>query len=149
MTQTQTVTESRKSNVELVREIHARFSRGDLASCGELVTDDIEVVLHPMGQTFRGREEFLQFMQLFHTAFPDIAITHTNLVVEGDQVAVEFIWNGTHTGPLMSPGGAIAPTGKRVERSPVAEFMKLRNGKVARIANYQDMASWMRQLGLV
>ena len=151
MTQTQTQTHgsiSKTAALELVREIHARFSAGKLDACLELVTDDIEVSLYPMGQTFRGREEFVQFMQVFHSAFPDIALRHTNEVVDGDQVAVEFTWNGTNTGPIMTPGGPIEPTGKRVEGAHVMEMFRLRGGKVTRIGNYQDIAAWMRQLGL-
>jgi steroid delta-isomerase-like uncharacterized protein len=150
MTQTQpTPTHSpRTAAIELVREIHARFSAGKLESCLELVTDDVEVNLYPMGQTFRGREEFVQFMQVFHSAFPDISLRHTNHVVDGDQLVVEFTWNGTNTGSIMTPAGAIPPTGKRVAGAHVMEVFRLRDGKVARIGNYQDVAAWMRQIGL-
>lgn len=150
MTQIQTTTDTstQKQNIALVREIHARFSTGKLEACLEIATDDIEVDLYAMDQTFRGREQFMQFMQVFVTAFPDIVITHTNVLASGDHVAVEFVWSGTNRGPIMSPGGSIPPTGKRVEGAHVMEMFRLRDGKVARIGNYQDVAAWMRQLGL-
>src|SRR5439155_25479150 len=111
--------------------------------------EDVEVVLIPFGQTFHGREGFRQFMAGFKQAFPDLAVTVTNQVASEDQVVNEFRWRGTHTGPLMSPQGEIPPTGKPVEGAVVCEVLGIRNGKVASLRNYQDVSTWLRQLGLV
>ncbi len=134
---------------DLARDLHARFSAGDLDGCLAMATDDIEVVVVAMGQTFRGKEEFLQFLQFFRTAFPDISIRHEKVLSQGDHVAVEASWNGTNSGPIVTAGATIPPTGKRVTAGRIAEFMRFRDGKLARIVNYQDVASWMRPLGLI
>ena len=135
-------------NAKTAAHIHALFCAGKLEAVLDLATDDIEVQLTPTGQTFRGREGFMQFMHVFKTAFPDIQIKHTNAVCDGDQVVVEATWNATHGGPLLSPAGTIPATGKRVAESRICEVMKFRGGKLAKLVNYQDFGSWLRQLGL-
>lgn len=133
----------------LARRIYEAFNRGDLNAAADVATVDMEVDLVPFGQTFRGREGFLQFMEGFKTAFPDLQITVTSQVATGDQVVSECTWQGTHTGVLHSPMGDIAPTNKAVEGARFCEVWRVRDGKIARLANYQDAASWLRQLGLV
>lgn len=137
-----------KTNARATQDLHMAFSEGRLDRCLELAADDIEVVFQAAGQTARGREGFMQFMQGFRTAFPDIRITHTNIFGEGEWIAVEFTWQGTHTGPLMTPAGAIAPSGKRVSDGRVCEVMRWRDGKVVRLVNYQDLGGVLRELGV-
>lgn len=133
-------------NIRLTQQIHAAFSEGDLDAAMRLAHDDIEVVFQAAGHTFRGREAFLQFMSGLTTAFPDIRIEHTNQLAQGDQVAVEFRWTGTHTGPLAGPAGTLPPTGKRITDARVCEVMEWRDGRVARIVNYQDWGSVVARL---
>src|SRR5205085_8433585 len=114
----------------------------------ELVAEDVEAVLVPFGQAFHGREGFTDFMQGFKGAFPDIRISVTNQVATDDQVVSEFTARGTHSGPLQTPAGAIPPTGRSVDFI-ACEVMRVKNGQIASLHNYQDAASIMRQLGLV
>ncbi len=137
-----------QDNATLARRIYELFSNDDFEGALALAAEDVEVVFVPAGQTFRGHEGFMQFMQNFKTAFPDIKLTITNQVATEDSVVSEFIASGTHTGPLMSPAGEIPPTGKRAEW-PVCEVWRTRDGKLTSIHNYQDMATMLRQLGLI
>lgn len=136
------------NNAHLTAKIHALFSEGRLDKCLEMANDDVVVHFVPAGQTFHGREGFMQFISSFHNAFPDIRVEHTNILSEGDQTAVEFTWSGTHTGSLVTPAGTIPPTGKRLSGMKVAELMTWRHGKVLRIANYQDLGTLLRALGV-
>ena len=137
-----------QDNATLARRIYELFSNDDFDGVLELAAEDVEVVFVPAGQTFRGHEGFMQFMKSFKTAFPDIKLTITNQVATEDSVVSEFIASGTHTGPLMSPAGEIPPTGKRAEW-PVCEVCRTRDGKLTSLHNYQDLATMLRQLGLV
>ncbi len=49
-------------------------------------------------------------MTLFRTAFPDIHFTIDDLIAEGDQVAVQYTFSGTHTGQF----GELEPSGRHV-----------------------------------
>jgi len=124
------------------------FSEDHFDDVLPLTTEDIEAVLIPFGQTFHGRDGFVNFMIGFKSAFPDLCIDVTNQIATDDQVVNEFIARGTHTGPLRTPAGEIPPTGRSVD-FVVCEVLRIRNGKVASLHNYQDAASLMRQLGLL
>jgi len=139
---------SDQTNLELARTIYDRFSRNDFAGALELTTEDWEGVLNHAGMTFQGKEGFNQFMQGFKGAFPDLIIQVQNQVSHGNQIVSELTARGTHTGPLMTPAGIVPPTGKIVDFT-VCEVLELREGKVAKLRNYQDGASIMRQLGLM
>jgi len=138
-----------QDNAALAGELYERFNRGVLDQAAALATDDVEVVLIPFGQTFHGRSGFHDFLSGFKTAFPDLTVTITNQVVTDDQVVNECVWRGTHTGPLQSPAGEIPPTGKPVTGGRFCEVWEIKGGQIARLRNYQDVSTWLRQLGLV
>ena len=137
-----------QDNGTLAREIYAAFSGGDYDKVLSLVNDDIEAVFEPTGQVFRGKEGFEQFIMGFKTAMPNVELIVTNQVVTGDAVVTEFIARGTHTGPLLTPDGPIPATGK-VAEWPVVEVCTVRDGKLATLHNYQDLATMLRQLGII
>ena len=139
---------SAQDNAALARELYDAFSKKDYDYCLALVSEDMEAVLIPFGQTFQGKGGFREFMQGFTGAFPDITIQVTNQVATDDQVVNEFTARGTHTGILMTPAGPIPPTGRTVNFI-VCEVYRIKNGKFTSLRNYQDAASLMRQLGLI
>ena len=139
---------SAHDNAALARRIYQLFSDNKLDDALELVAEDVEAVLVPFGQTFHGRDGFTGFMQGFKGAFPDIRISVTNQVATEEQVVSEFTARGTHTGPLQTPAGAVPPTGRTVDFI-VCEVMRVKNGRITSLHNYQDAASIMRQLGLI
>ncbi len=136
-------------NAAVARELYELFNQGQLDRAVNLASDDVEVELVPFGQTFQGRDGFMAFMKGFKDAFPDLQVTVTNQVASEDQVVSECTWTGTHSGTLATPTGGVPPTGKTVTDGRFCEVWRLRDGKVMRLVNYQDAASWLRQLGLV
>jgi steroid delta-isomerase-like uncharacterized protein len=139
---------SAQSNAQFARTLYQHFNEGDLEAALSMAADDVNIVLYPLGQTFKGREGFEQFMHGFHDAFPDMKVEVKNQVAADDSVVNEFVARGTHTAPLMTPAGPVPPTGRKVELN-VCEVWGLRDGKLASVHNYQDLASMMRQLGLI
>jgi steroid delta-isomerase-like uncharacterized protein len=81
-------------------------------------------------------------------SFPDSGFEITNLVQEGDRVAVEGFWSGTHTGAMRAPNGAEIPATNRPVRIPFSTFLRVRDGKIASHRAYWDLAGFMAQLGL-
>ena len=138
---------SAQENATLARRIYQLFNEDKFDDVLELVSEDVETVLVPFGQTFRGRDGFVQFMQGFKGAFPDLRIAVTNQVATEDNVVNEFTARGTHTGPLQTPAGAIPPTGRTVD-FVVCEVWMMKNGQLTALHNYQDAAAIMRQIGV-
>jgi steroid delta-isomerase-like uncharacterized protein len=135
-----------KSNVELVTRIYSLFSSGQPEKVLEHAAADVEIEMIAFGQTFRGHDGFRQFMQAFNTSFPDLKIEAASPVSDGDRVVAELVGVGTHKGPLMTPAGPIPPTGNTVHFR-VCEVWEMRDGKVAKLRNYQDAGSILRQIG--
>lgn len=132
----------------LSAELHQRFSENDLEGAAQMADENIKMIGYGLGLDLEGREQFLKFMQARKRAFPDITVEHTNLVVQGDQVVVEFVATGTHTGPLMTPNGEIAATGKPVTLH-VVEIHTWKDGKLVNLIQYQDPTSPLRQIGVL
>lgn len=133
-------------NTAVCKKAHELFSQNKFDEVVALASDNIQVVSYATGQTFNGKTEFRNFMAGFKTAFPDMVIKHTNVFSKGSEVALEFDAEGTHTGSLAGPGGTLPPTGKKVKLK-VCETMRVENGKITTIHNYQDSGSLMQQLG--
>jgi steroid delta-isomerase-like uncharacterized protein len=137
-----------QTNTALSDELHKYFSENQLDSALALAADNIEIIAYAFGMQLQGKDQFMGFMQGFKTAFPDIAIQHTNVVANGDQVVIEFTATGTHTGPLVTPAGEIPANGKAIKLD-VIEVHVWQNGKLTKIVNYQDSASLLRQIGAI
>jgi predicted ester cyclase len=64
----------------------------------------------------RGPEQFKPFHQAMLSAIPDLHITISKIIEQGDWVSVRFVCEGTHTGP----GLGFEPHGNRVQFSAIA-----------------------------
>ena len=94
----------------------------------------------------QGADQALEVWKGWAAAFPDSRATFHGAVASGSTVVFEVTWTGTHQGPLESPGGPVAPTGRRIEvRACVVMEMAGDKAKVQR--HYFDMATLLEQLG--
>jgi len=108
------------------------------------------VVLHsPDSPTpIKGRDAVVNWYRGFFTAFPDMNPARTSAITQGEWVAAEYTVTGTHKGPLQGPGGTtIPPTHKRITMAN-ASWYQVRDGKIAEVHEYFDLAGFMAQLGL-
>ena len=103
-----------------------------------------EVATH---RKMRGVDQFLAGWQGWATALPDSKATIQNAFVSGDTVVLEVTWRGTHKGPLQTPTGQIAATGKPIEIEACLVY-HIAGGKPESMRQYFDMATMMQQLGV-
>jgi steroid delta-isomerase-like uncharacterized protein len=140
---------SAEDHVSVIRSLFNAFNEGGVARLDGLVTEDFELSDIAIGQTFRCPGGLRQWMQSFLKAGPDAHTRVVTTIVEGEWVAAtEHIGTLTHTGPFLTPAGEIPPTGRQVELQMV-EIYQMRGGKIARLRAYYDVATMLRQLGLV
>ena len=78
--------------------------------------------LYGAGTVFDGEEAVRGYFAASRIPFPDQANEIIAIGADGDSVLVEFWLTGTHLGPLRTPKGEIAPTGKKVPRPHDGEF---------------------------
>ena len=138
---------SAQENESVVRASIEAYNRRDWAMALECCTEDSNIVDVPTGQTYYGREGWMQFLQNAVNAFPDSTLTLTNVVANDSFVATQCIFRGTHTGALTMPQGELAPTGRVVE-VPAAGFFPMVNGKIAEYRRYSDVLAFLKQIGL-
>lgn len=102
----------------------------------------------PTGRNVTGRDATIEAWKGWAEAFPDSKGTfHSALVAEKDTVVLELTWAGTHRGPLQTPKGAIAPTGKSIEIRACA-IIQVAGEQARTQRHYFDMATLLRQLGV-
>jgi ketosteroid isomerase-like protein len=85
--------------------------------------------------------------EAFRRACPDAHMVVQTVVESGETVAVEARFAGTFTGPLFSPQGEVAPTGKAIDL-PFADFFRFRDGRVTEHHVYYDQVAFLSELGV-
>ena len=135
---------STEQNKGLVRRwIEEAINKQNLALVDELFTSDYVNHYFPPGLP-QGQEGEKIFSAGFFTAFPDGQMTIENLLAEGDQVAVRWIYSGTHTGNFMN----LPPTGKPFSAQGVNIF-RIVDGRIAENWASFDMMGLLQQLGAI
>ena len=90
-----------------------------------------------------GRNAIMGRKNVGFAAIPDLKITVTNRVVHGQQVSVEWVASGTHSGDF--PG--LPASGRSFSINGVTVVVR-KDGKIVRESLYYDMAEVHRQLGM-
>ena len=98
------------------------------------------------GQKAQGADQAIENWQGWATAFPDAQATFDRELPSGNFVVLQVTWRGTHQGPLQTPGGAIPPTGKRINVR-ACMVVEVADDKAKGYCHYFDMATLLQQIG--
>ncbi|GAB3910389.1 hypothetical protein GCM10029964_114130 [Kibdelosporangium lantanae] len=117
----------------------------DLTDIGDVVTDDITedgpvVVDAPTS----GLEAFRAGWTQMLTSFPDIHVTITDMIENGDQVAARISLRATGTGPYRRAGA----TGRHAEWTGVL-WLRVRDGRICHFGGITDRFAVLQQLGFI
>ncbi len=96
------------------------------------VHDDVAQGFHGQGVA-----QIKDFMRGIIKVEPDFNWRLTTIVAAGPQLAAEWTWTATYTGP--SPGG---PVVRRRISGQGASIALIENGRIKRFADYYDVASF-------
>jgi steroid delta-isomerase-like uncharacterized protein len=94
----------------------------------------------------RGVDDVIKLWLGWATALPDSRATFEGAVASGNTVTLELTWRGTHKGPLKTPAGELAPTGKQIELRS-CQVIEVDGDKVKSVRQYFDMGTLLKQLG--
>lgn len=124
-----------------------RYNAGDLDGVMDLYAEH-STQLMPDG-IYEGSGVIRDRLALELAAFSDVAHRYISYVEEGDAFADEWVFVGTHTGPLVLPDGTeVPPTGRRVQVQGM-ELVRMRDGKIVVDNLYYDSVAVAAQLGLL
>ncbi|MCV7317615.1 ester cyclase [Mycolicibacterium confluentis] len=148
MTTSDSQGENELNTAPVLRELAEAFNAGDWSKLREMVSDDVVVVdIAAGGEISTGADAFVRGDQNWRNAFTDFAVEILSVVGDSTHAAGDFILRGTHTGPMPTPWGDIAATGRKVEL-PFAMFCEVVEGKVAVIRDHYNPALAMSQIGV-
>ena len=138
---------SQHSLIDIAKSPNIGYGKKDWKAVRASVAPGVlydEIATH---RKMKGVDPFLETLQGWAKAFPDSKPIHHHAISSGTTVVLELTWHGTHTGPLQTPGGNIAATGKPIE-IPACMIVEIGEGKAKSIRHYFDMATLMQQLGI-
>ena len=131
--------------IKLAKEAVESFNKDDLDRASALLGTGVYNEVGT-GRRLQGQSEILPALQGWKKAMPDVKGTVTSAVASGNTAVLEVTWQGTQTGPLEGPGGALPPSGKR-QTTPAAWVFEFDGDKIKESRQYFDMMSLMQQIG--
>jgi len=132
---------------QLVTELYDAWSLHEPDRIDSIFTDDATYEDVAGGQVFRGKGEIKQLLRAAFAFAPDFRVTLRSLVLRDDTAATEWELEGTQTGPASVGQVGDFPATGRAFRLRGASVLALRQGRIAQVTDYYDMATFLRQLG--
>jgi steroid delta-isomerase-like uncharacterized protein len=136
---------SDQDNLRVAREVVAAWNAHDPDGFVKLVSEDFIAESDTFPAPLRGRDGARQSMQMYIKAFPDLHFDIEQMIASGEFVVTRWHVTGTHKGELMG----IPPTGRRGEGIHGCTVSEYRAGKVVRQWLYWDVATLLRQIGVM
>lgn len=130
------------TDVELVSQYYDHFNRGDWDAMCALLADE---VAHDLNQGERqvGRAAFRAFLDRMARSYREQLRDITVLGNGKGRVGAEYVVEGAY---LATDEGLPAAAGQRYTL-PGGAFFEVRDGVIARVTNYYNLADWLRQVG--
>lgn len=128
--------------ISLIERYYAAFNRADWESMLGMLTED---VAHDINQGNRetGRDTFRGFLARMDRSYRERL---ENIVVltsaDGLRAGAEYVVHGEY---LVSDDGLPAANGQRYVL-PGGAFFDIRDGRIARVSNYYNLADWIAQV---
>ncbi|ODT59826.1 MULTISPECIES: ketosteroid isomerase-related protein [Paracoccus] len=127
----------------LIAAYYDAFNAGRTDDMLALLHDDVEHHVNE-GKIRKGRALFAEFnahmTESYRENLTDMVIMANDA---GDRAAAEFVVNGTY---LKTDPGLPEANGQTY-RLPAGAFFTIRDGRIARVTTYYNLADWMAQVG--
>ena len=128
---------------DLIAAYYDAFNAGRTDDMLALMHDDVEHHVNE-GKIRHGRDRFAEFnahmTECYRENLTDMVIMANDA---GDRAAAEFVVNGTY---LKTDPGLPEAAGQTY-RLPAGAFFTIRDGRIARVTTYYNLADWMAQVG--
>jgi steroid delta-isomerase-like uncharacterized protein len=132
---------------ELAEQHYRAFNERAWDQAPQIYSPDIVTVEPSMG-TVHGIDAFLGFAKGFAQAFPDSRLEVTTVTESGNRVAIEGVYRGTHTAPMMTAQGEVPATGRTLAL-PHCDVFEVAAGRIVTHHVYYDQMTLAAQLGLL
>ena len=147
MTATATEMLTSEAMIKIAREQVDAFNSGDWERLQAGLTRDSRYHEFGTQRKVEGPANIVELFKGWKTAMPDATGTVTTVVGSGKTAALEVIWKGTHTGPLVTAEGTIPASGKHQE-TPGAIVFTFEGDKIKECHQYFDLMTLLKQIGV-
>ncbi len=122
------------------------FTGGNLGVADEILADDVSYHGPPSlsPQDVTEPEDIKQYVDVYQTAFPDLAYNVEDVSPTGDGLCVLWSATGTHESDLFD----MEPTGEMFHVDGINHF-EIEDGKITRIEAEWDTLKMVQELGIV
>lgn len=134
---------------KIADKIVKTMNGGDPVALANLYAQDAVMIQSGEPGPVRGHADLLKNYQGIFRAFPDFKVEFSSIMFSGDTIIFEGVAHYTFTGPLATPEGDVAPTGKSVNNRFVFIAKISPDGLIAEDRSYFDNLDLMKQLGLI
>ena len=100
------------------------------------------------GRRVEGADAYVALCQGWKVALPDVRGTIRGAIAAEDLVAQEILWEGTHTGPMETPGGTLPPSGAQISVE-ASLWVRFHGDKAREVHHYLDVLSLLQQIGAI
>lgn len=133
---------TRETTEALIARYYAAFNAADAGGMLDCVTEDIEHRVNE-GGIRRGRALFAEFCTHMGVSYREVL---RDIVVfatpDGGRGAAEFVVHGEY---LQTDPGLPEAKGQRYVL-PAGAFFDIRDGRIARVSTFYNLADWVRQV---
>jgi steroid delta-isomerase-like uncharacterized protein len=133
--------------VDVARESIECFSSGDFDRLRSLLADDSHEEEYATQRRLEGADAQVDAARGWKRAFPDGHGTVHSATADGNTVTLELTWEGTQSGPLMTPDGQELPASNRSGSVHACQVMEIEDGKIRSTHHYFDLMTLMQQIG--
>lgn len=135
----------RPNYTEIHKQAHQNFNRHDMESAARNAVDNFTYKDRAQGIEMNSRQEFIDYLEGWISAFSDARISDPTYIDGGDKVVAIWTAYGTNDGPF----GDFPATGKKIE-TPICEILHFNEeGKMVSGELYYDRMTMLEQLGHV
>ena len=102
------------------------------------------VVISPTGGVLEGRDEIERIYRMWFTAFPDLTLSNSDILIDGNRVALVFSLSGTHAGDFFG----LHASGRHLEAT-CAFIYTLADGSIVQERRVLDFTGVLVQIGVL
>ena len=124
----------------LIAAYYDAFNAGRTDEMLSYLHDEVEHHVNE-GGIRHGKEKFAEFNDHMTRSYKE-TLTDIVIFANGDRAAAEFVVNGTY---LATDEGLPEANGQTYVL-PAGTFFDIRDGKIARVTTYYNLADWTRQV---
>lgn len=133
--------------LDLIKQTLDAFGASDWVAYKATLAPDVIYEEIATRRRVTGADALVAIDKGWKSAFPDAKGTLKNFYAAGDVAIAEIEWEGTQTGALEGPFGALPASNKRLKMNAVA-IHKIKDGKIVELRHYFDLFGMLQMLGV-